>query len=145
MADQASPIPADTRSGLPAPQVLLVTADPSVRDPLVAALESDGFTVQVVANDTTAFALLSAGPQARPQVVLVDPRTCAQGGAAFLRTYRKGQPPHVPIILMVLNTTQAALCPPTAPTDAPAPAETLPGAPFRRDLLMAILRRLVRP
>lgn len=134
----------------PTAPVLLVTADPVVRERLRAALQSEGYRVEVVATDTAALALLRERSPTPFRLVLADPHACTAGGAAFVRAYRQGPPPYVPIIVLVFDTVPAALRPPSdrvAPPDpAVAPATQLPEEDtVRLDLLLALVQCLVGP
>jgi len=83
----------------PRARVLLLVADQTERERVVAVLRQDGHEVLAAASGRDAALLLSSRMR-RPSVAVVDMRLPASDGTAFATAYRKAPSPHPPIVLV---------------------------------------------
>jgi CheY-like chemotaxis protein len=118
---------------IPRPRVLLVEDDPGVQDVLAAALDADGYEVQLAGNGRAALDCLA---EWRPHLILLDLHMPLVDGWAFRRQQLATEEwRHIPVV--VISATPNL----RRPLDELRAAAILP-KPFNLDTALALVGSL---
>jgi two-component system, chemotaxis family, chemotaxis protein CheY len=118
----------------PAPSILVVDDDPSIRSFVELALGGEGYRVLTAANGARA---LDVAGQRAPDLILLDMRMPIMDGWAFAQAYRGQDGPHAPIVVITAATDAGGRA-------AEIQADGFLGKPFDLDELLALVERYVR-
>jgi two-component system, chemotaxis family, chemotaxis protein CheY len=77
--------------------ILIVDDDEAIREFIIMALGDEGYEVREAAHGAAALDLVE---RETPAVILLDMRMPVMDGWAFSRAYRRGRPPHAPIVVL---------------------------------------------
>ena len=114
----------------PAPLVLIVDDDESIREFIAMALEDEGYRTATATNGQVALEVMRHAP---PDVILLDMRMPVMDGWEFARAYRAQIASSAPIIVMTAALDAAV-------SSAEIDAQGYLAKPFALDDLIALVR-----